>query len=202
MSAAYLIDGYNLLHGLGILQRRVGPRGLEKARQRLLGFLSSAHSDDPGAVTVVFDAAAAPPGVSPTMDFQGLHVCFAVGHDQADDLIELLIRRASVPRQLHVISDDHRLQRAGRRRQCQVMGCADYLEWLDRRQRQRPVARQAPEKGQEASEAETRHWLAEFADLADDPDLKELFDPFGFQAAPGESTPGTSGDKTSPPQAK
>ena len=36
------------------------------------------------------------------------------------------------------------------------------------------------------SDAETRHWLKEFGDLADDPNLKELFDPYEFLE--GEST--------------
>ena len=37
MATLYLIDGYNLLHAMGVLQGRVGPLGLEKARLRLLG---------------------------------------------------------------------------------------------------------------------------------------------------------------------
>jgi len=39
---AYLIDGFNLLHGIGVLRARVGPQGLEKARLRLLGLLYGA----------------------------------------------------------------------------------------------------------------------------------------------------------------
>jgi predicted RNA-binding protein with PIN domain len=181
MSAAYLIDGYNLLYAMGILHGRVGSPGLQKARQRLLAWLREAHADDPGAVTVVFDAAGAPRAAAPEGDFQGLHVHFAVGYDQADDLIELLIRQAATPRQLSVVSNDHRLQRAGRRRQCRVLGCADYLDALEARSHQRAPSPHVPDKSQDLSESEKRHWLAAFADLADDPDLKELFDPFGFR---------------------
>ena len=53
----YLIDGYNLLHAMGVLRGRVGPTGLEKARRRLLGLLHGSYGDESCRVTVVFDAA-------------------------------------------------------------------------------------------------------------------------------------------------
>jgi hypothetical protein len=176
----YLIDGYNLLHALG-LPRQLGPAGLEKARRRLLDFLKRAYGDEAPIVTVVFDAARAPRGVPAEVDHQGLHVRFAVGHAQADDLIELLIRQAAAPRQLTVVSDDHRLQKAARRRRCTVVGCGDYLLWLGQRRKPRPAPPAGePAKPSGVSRQEAQHWLNEFADLADDPDLKELFDPYGF----------------------
>ena len=52
--AIYLIDGYNLLHAMGILHGRTGPTGLEKARLGLLGLLKGAYGDEASAVTVVF----------------------------------------------------------------------------------------------------------------------------------------------------
>ena len=61
MSTVFLIDGYNLLHAMGVLHGRVGPTGLQKARLRLLGLLHGAHGEASSAVTVVFDAAHAPP---------------------------------------------------------------------------------------------------------------------------------------------
>jgi predicted RNA-binding protein with PIN domain len=181
----YLIDGYNLLHALGVLPRRAGPRGLEKARLRLLGLLRASHGDDASAVTVVFDAAHAPPGVSPERDYQGIHIVFAVGQAAADDLIEQLIRRAPAPKQLAVVSDDHRIQQAARRRHCHVLGCMDYLDELDRR-RQRPApSAEGPAKPEGVSRDETQHWLREFADLQNDPDWKKLVEPPEFFEAEG-----------------
>src|SRR5262245_66096936 len=101
----YLIDGYNLLHAMGVLRGRVGPQGLEKARGRLLGLLHGAFGDESNHVTVVFDAAKAPPGVDEGQDYHGIQVRFAVGEFEADDVIEELIRRASAPKQLSVVSD-------------------------------------------------------------------------------------------------
>jgi uncharacterized protein len=176
----YLIDGYNLLYAMGVLHGRVGPRGLEKARLRLLGLLHAVYGPDASAVTVVFDAANPPPGAAAEQEYQGLRILFAVGRDQADDLIEELIRRAATPRRLTVVSDDHRLQQAARRRRCEVLGCGEFLDHLDRLRRPRPGPPPDAEKTGPPSPPETRRWLREFADLADDPDLKELSDPFGF----------------------
>jgi len=177
----YLIDGYNLLYAMGVLRKRMGPDGLEKARQNLLGVLHGSFGDESANVTVVFDAARPPPGAPAEADYHGLHVRFAIGLAAADDLIELLIRKASAPRHLTVVSDDHRLQKAASRRHCAVRGCGDFLQELGRR-RQPPAAAsgERPAKPSGMSREEAQHWLDEFADLADDPALKELQDPPEF----------------------
>jgi hypothetical protein len=182
----YLIDGYNLLHAMGVLCGKVGPRGLERARLTLLNRLSAAPGA--GEITVVFDASGAPPHAAAEEDYQGLHVRYALD-GEADDLIEALIQREAAPRQLTVVSDDHRLQQAARRRRCVVLGCLDYLE---ARERSHPTPSPSPlpspsrggeGKGEGAvkpeavSEDETRHWLREFADLADDPKIREALGP-------------------------
>jgi predicted RNA-binding protein with PIN domain len=174
----YLIDGYNLLYAMGVLlQGRTGPTVLAKARLRLLGFLHAAHKDDAADVTVVFDAKQAPAGLPSEVDFEGIHVAFAVDQAQADDLIEMLIRKASVPRQLTVVSNDHRIQQAARRRNCVVLDCSAYLDQLEGSRRPPPPRPpvEAP-KPDAVSGEETQRWLREFADLADDPGMKELFD--------------------------
>jgi predicted RNA-binding protein with PIN domain len=176
----YLIDGYNLLYAMGVLRKRMGPDGLEKARQNLLGVLHGSFGDESDNVTVVFDAARPPPGVPAETEYHGLHVRFAIGLAAADDLIEMLIRKASAPRHLTVVSDDHRLQKAARRRRCVVSGCGDFLQALERRRQAPPPAGQPPAKPAGVSREETQHWLKEFADLADDPALKELQDPPEF----------------------
>lgn len=181
MSNTYVIDGYNLLYAMGVLQKRMAPSGLEKARLRLLGLLRNVFGDDAPSVTVVFDAAHPPPESSERHEHRGLDVRFAVQYEQADDLIEQLIRKSSSPKQLIVVSDDHRIQKAARRRQCQAQGCLDFLDGLDRRLQQRHRQQpEPPEKQAGSSPRETQHWLAAFADLDQDADMKELFNPFDF----------------------
>ena len=177
----YLIDGYNLLHAMGGMPRRAGPDGLERARHRLLGFLKGSHKDEAGRVTVVFDARRAPRGATSEADYQGVRVLFAVRHAEADDLIELLIGEAPAPRNLTVVSDDHRIRQAARRRRCVVSGCGDYLTGLARRRRRKGNGPgEGASKPAGVSGEEARHWLEEFADLADDPAWKEIADPREF----------------------
>jgi predicted RNA-binding protein with PIN domain len=174
----YVIDGYNLLHKMGVLHGRVGPTGLRRARQALLGLLHAVHGRESAAVTVVFDAAHAPAGLDEEQDYHGIHVHFAVHHEQADDLIEALIRHDPGPRQLTVVSDDHRLQQAAHRRHCIAWGCAEYMDWLEQhRHARRPLSLEPAPKPERLSPEEMQHWLREFADLQNDPNVKELSDP-------------------------
>jgi uncharacterized protein len=172
-----LIDGYNLLHAMGVLHGRVGPNGLQKARLALLGLLHGAYGDESSRVTVIFDAAHAPPGAPSEEDFEGIQVRFAVHEKEADELIESLIRHHPAPRQLTVVSDDHRIQQAALRRNCRVLGCADYLEWLERHRRQRHRAGASPAEPDKPLSQDSAYWLKQFADLANDPNWKELADP-------------------------
>jgi predicted RNA-binding protein with PIN domain len=182
----HLIDGYNLLFAMGVLlPGRVGPLGLEYARRRLLSLLKERHDSQSGAVTVVFDARKAPPGAPAELDYEGIHVAFAVNQEQADDLIEQLIRQAAVPRQVTVVSDDHRIQQAARRRQCVVRGCGEYMDWLAQRPARRQPPPEPPSKPEKPSSEETRLWLEAFADLEKDPNWKELFElPPGWEDEP------------------
>jgi predicted RNA-binding protein with PIN domain len=172
----YLIDGYNLLHAMGLLNGKVGPHGLEKARLALLGRLCGDHGDDTNAVTVVFDASGAAPGAAAEEEYRGLHIRYALD-GEADEVIETLIQRESTPRQLMVVSDDHRIQQAGRRRHCPVRGCLDYLEEMERRRRVKPTQPETSVKPEHVSSAETEQWLREFADLVDDPKWREALGP-------------------------
>src|SRR5271154_2768213 len=101
----YLIDGYNLLHAMGVMRARMGRTGLERARGQLLGLLAGAYGAETNRVTVVFDAAAAPRNAEREQQHRGITVRFAVDEEEADDLIEQLIRKASVPKQLTVVSN-------------------------------------------------------------------------------------------------
>jgi predicted RNA-binding protein with PIN domain len=174
----YLIDGYNLMHAFGSLEGREGPTALRRARQALLDRLHREFGEKAGQLTVVFDAAAHPAGAPAQNNYQGIEVLFAVREASADELIEVLIRQAAVPRQLTVVSDDHRIQQASSRRDCIAMGCSEFLEAMEGIHTARRALPQSPvEKPQAPSESENRYWLREFAELENDPKLKYLSDP-------------------------
>jgi predicted RNA-binding protein with PIN domain len=178
MSASYLIDGYNLLHALGMLQRRVGPGGLEKARLSLLGLLHGAFSEQSSQITVVFDASGASAGASAEADYHGIHIRYALGRQQADDVIEEIVQHEGAPQQLTVVSDDHRLQRAARRRHAHSLTCTAFLDVLEQQRRKQASVPPPAEKQEKLSAKEKELWLKEFGDLEKDPEFKEFFELF------------------------
>jgi predicted RNA-binding protein with PIN domain len=164
----HLIDGYNLLFATGRLTARSARHSLEGARKDLLIQVAAGHGPTGSGVTVVFDAQSAPPGCPSADDRGGVRVLFAKGKT-ADDLIEELIRDEPSPRLLTVVSDDHRIQQAARRRGCTVLGCLDYYEHLQTRPvRPPPPPCEPPAKPERSSPEETQQWLDVFKDADDE----------------------------------
>lgn len=181
MPDAYLIDGYNLLHALGMVQRSMAPGGLETARVRLLNFLAQTLGDRSSNATVVFDARQAPHGVPRVQQFQQLLVRFAPKNQSADDLIETLIEQALDPARLVVISNDSRLQNAARRGGARAWSHEQLLDFLDRQPTPPADSILAEEKQDKVTPAEVEAWLKEFGDLEKDPSLREYFDHDTFE---------------------
>lgn len=165
-----LIDGYNLLYASGLLPNRIGPTSFQRARNALLDTLAGAL--DPEVcqhTTVVFDAKDAPRGLPKTLRHRGLTVMYAADHDEADDLIEELIRADSTPKKLTVVSSDHRLMRAAQRRRAQAVDSETWFtELLDRRDEQQPAG-EVPDRKPTVpqSEAEVERWLREFGESSE-----------------------------------
>jgi uncharacterized protein len=159
----FLIDGYNLMHAIWPGEgRHLKARAWPRFRQRLLDRVRA--KADPGSVTIVFDANHSPPDAPAEEYSHGIHVRFAVGYPSADDLIEELLRTESSPKGLTVVSDDHRLRDAARRRGCHVSGCLDYIESLDRPATPVRDADEPSAKPEQLSPDEVQRWLTEFGD--------------------------------------
>lgn len=153
-----LIDGYNLMHAAGLMQPRFGPGGFEKARRQLIGLLAAALPG--GAVTVVFDSQQSGATRAASID-RGVQVVFAPSHASADELVAELISADSAPRQLQVVSNDHEVQRAARRRRAVIVDCDSFLESLAKRLDPTPTPANPPEKPM--SRKENAYWLNEFS---------------------------------------
>lgn len=174
----FLIDGYNLLYALGRLTSRSGRDALQGARRWLLLQLRLHHGPT-ADVSVIFDAQSAPPGTSRYDNQGGIHVEFA-REESADDRIEDLIDREASPKLLTVISDDHRIQQAARRRGCNVLGCLDYHE---RHLQPRPTRAASPAGSVEGpgkpdappTAEEMAQWLEAFGEIEDDPRLRDPY---------------------------
>jgi predicted RNA-binding protein with PIN domain len=122
-----IIDGYNVLHMNGFIGSRVGPGSLQKARQLFLGIL--ARQMDPELrrrTTIVFDSREQ--GLPNRQTVHEMLVEFAEDHETADELICLLVRQHSAPKQLTVVSSDRQIQQVARARGATVV---DSDRWLD-----------------------------------------------------------------------
>ena len=159
-----LIDGYNLLHQSPYLMKDRGKGWVHKARLRLLEFIATHQPLAPLAITVVFDASR---GVEHSREeFRGIEVLFANDHNEADDLIEELIRKHSHPQSLTVVSSDHRIQTIANRRHANPI---DSEIWIDRwssRSNEDPKSFEGDVAGErrsmELTEEEKQRWLDEF----------------------------------------
>jgi predicted RNA-binding protein with PIN domain len=161
----YLIDGYNLLNVASVPVPVRGRANLEKARMALLNFLAeSLDPDEVPRTLVVFDAHDPPPGLPQETRHKGLFVRFAAGDEDADTLIEELIREETSPRRLTVVSSDHRIQRAAKRRRARAVDSnVWYAEVLRARQQRKQSAADLPERPSgPLLEEDVRYWLRQF----------------------------------------
>ena len=185
-----IIDGYNLLHAAGLARRKYGPRQLERCRAQLLAYLAKHLTDsERQRATVVFDAAEAPPGLPRQFTAAGITIRFAAPGKDADDTIEELIAAHSAPRQVRVISSDHRLQRSAQKRRGSFSDSEEFVQELDRRG---PISKDdadmpaEPSKtspqndGPRTGETETERWLKVFGEM---PEAKD----FSADMGPGNS---------------
>ena len=128
----FLIDGYNLIFQCGLEGRSAASDGLEKARYRLINGLAANLGDEARSkTTVVFDAKNRPNKEAvDSFTHHGIQVIFAVGYEDADSNLESLIRRHSVPKSLVVVSSDHRVQTAAKRRKASAIDSDQWYEQL------------------------------------------------------------------------
>lgn len=168
MILSLLIDGYNLLHATGAVRgaprRRSGAsdRGhLARARERLLGQLAVALTDQQRQETqIVFDARRKVKGDEEQV-VHGMTVTYSVGFEEADDLLEQIIRRHPQPRRLTVVSSDLRVQRTAKARHAKAISCDQWLmQLLDSHERTDPRTSNAGDGSDHDDAAKTSLWRA------------------------------------------
>ena len=128
-----LIDGYNLMHVTRFKPSSKSsspPEGeLRRCREGLLALLASQlPKHHHPRVSVVFDSQRAPRGLPDQSKWGTLDVVFAREFNSADDLIIQLIGQHTSPKQLVVISSDHRVQVVAQRRKAITI---DSDVWFD-----------------------------------------------------------------------
>ena len=170
------------MHATGLGKRRYGPRGLEKCRNGLLNYLANHLTVRQRArTTIVFDAAEAPGDLPRHSKQNGMEIIYASDWSDADSLIEELIANHSAPRQIRLVSSDHRLQKAARKRRAKFVDSELFIEELQQRgpvtdEPRSPTGSRksrSPKYSGEVSDAETSAWLKEFGEISEAAALQE-----------------------------
>ena len=146
MARLYLvIDGYNLMHAAGLGRSEYGPGELERNRNRLLNRVASVLDEHIAAdAIVVFDAHLAIPRASddnPPELRSPLAVRFSRDGRDADAEIEQILETHSSPRQILIVSSDHRLHKAAARRKANCIDSEDFLRQFDEPEPVRSIRR-------------------------------------------------------------
>jgi predicted RNA-binding protein with PIN domain len=161
----FLIDGYNLMHAVGMLGAGPAAGGLERARTRFLDWLADAARKRPEILRVVFDAEKGR-GPSSESNHHGVRVRFAF-RKTADDEIEELLAKEKRPATVTVVSNDVRIQDAGRRRGTSVNTCEAFVDWLIVETKKRPADADRSQEEQKPEQPTTPDemaaWLAAFS---------------------------------------
>jgi len=181
-----LIDGYNLLHATDLFGEGPGLGSFQRSREALMAFLAASLSDTERVqTTIVFDATEAPSGLPSHYTVEGMQVVYARDYPDADTLLEEMIEDHRAPRGVLVVSSDHRVQRAARRRGAKFIDSDRwYAElWQRRIDLRRNQEKAIPEKpvGQLTAD-EIAYWVEQF----DSDDLPALSPP--RQGQTGENT--------------
>lgn len=175
-----LIDGYNLMHAAGLARERYGPGDLDRCRQQLLVWLKTHLADSLHArTTVVFDAIDSPKAEATIERFHNFIVRFPRRGKEADELIEKLIRQHSAPKQILVVSSDHRLHKAVRKRKGRAIDSEEFFHFVSAEttyanHQNNQVSFPESEKPKTVPPGEHEEWLDAFGDISVDEIAAEI----------------------------
>ncbi len=166
-----LIDGYNLLYATDIIGQGSNAGTLQASRQALLDFLVDALSEDLlERAIIVFDAKDPPPGLPRQVKQEELRIHYATGFPNADQLLKEYIEIHTAPRQLLVVSSDHEVQRAARRRRATSVDSDIWYRKIRTQQNDshRPRGGVHDKPAGPPSAAEVQRWVEEFGAIPEE----------------------------------
>jgi uncharacterized protein len=154
-----LIDGYNLYYYAKSLYRQ------EDADLSVAAFCTIVDEWSRQArqkVSIVFDGGAPPALRQNQTRFGSVALKFTGQRTDADAAIEEGIASSTAPKLLHVVSSDHRIRRAARRRGCKVQTSDEFWARMARKLTARKPKPEPREKAAGLLSHELEYWLKVF----------------------------------------
>lgn len=153
-----LIDGNNLLFAA----RAVSNSPIFLGRSALCQALGAWQQRTGERLQIVFDGPAPPPGLASQIAPKGLEIRYSGSRSADDELVEAL-QGDSAPRRLLVVTSDHEIQRAARRREARVVESEEFWESVERLLASPPPMPGEPDfKRHGLPSDQTQKWLDEF----------------------------------------
>lgn len=127
----HIVDGYNLMHALGVVRNGMSQKAFEVAREEFLAGLRRLWAG-PGQLLVCLDGHANPAISGPYVGLvHSRHFETRYSHRQtADDLILSMIAGERRPARLVIVSGDSDITVEARRKGCAIVGCVDWYASL------------------------------------------------------------------------
>ncbi|QNN23763.1 hypothetical protein HED60_16295 [Planctomycetales bacterium ZRK34] len=122
---ALILDAYNVLHCTHVLPLRYA-----SINTLQLAAMLDRCNFDRGRMVIVCDGRPKPDELDPRIDVGRVEIIHSGAATDADTIIEQLIETETGPRDLTVVSNDHRIQRAARRRRATAMASEAFLRKL------------------------------------------------------------------------
>jgi predicted RNA-binding protein with PIN domain len=159
-----LIDTYNVLHTVGVLPPDLA--GIDVPG--LIRLILAGRYRDQKCI-LVCDGQPEPGGAAAQPEAT-IAIRYSGRGRSADDLLGQLIRSSTAPRRLVVVSSDHEVQKAARKRRCTALSSAEFLQHLVSDTRGGRTGDAAPLRPRPGAMSETQvdRWMRVF-DLDKDP---------------------------------
>lgn len=163
-----IIDGYNLIKSPRVSFPQAN--SLEAQREYLLQILQSSPALRNRQVTVVFDGGEPFPGPH-TYTYGHIRLVFSGPRKTADEVIQQMIRKASRPAELHIVTSDRRIQFTARDHGAIVTDSPTFWEMLHITPVPTGSGEQIDEKPADAlPDGEVQEWLKMFQNRTNDED--------------------------------
>ena len=164
-----IIDAYNLIFQCGLQPKNLdSPLALHRTRVRLVQELSERIEESQRSeVLLVFDAKNPRGHSTPDLVGLGFKIAFACDYEDADAMVIALLQKHSQPRQLTVVSSDHRIQTAATRREATAIDADVWFDQMEHTGSRPALSRNSGKPKVKMSDAETQKLIDEFSDLSD-----------------------------------
>ncbi len=152
-----IIDGYNLIEAAPELFKKMPT--LESRREHLIKIIHSTPHLRNVKIVVVFDGNS-PKGIPKKYQQHNIQIIFSGDQQEADQIIQDMVRREASGKSLHIISSDREIQNTASDHHAQISSSQEFWKRLRRNQSiKRSSNKSDTANKEELSQREVQEWL-------------------------------------------